>query len=402
MNAHWTSAPLRTVLERVERPESVDPSRTYRLLGVKLYCQGARLQDTVAGDSLKTPKLFRVEEGDITYNKMWVTKGAYAVLRAEHHGAHATSEYPTFRPRASGLDRDFFEYVMQTEAFQAVAASRCSGSTSRARLHPEEFLDVEIPLPPLAEQKKIAAILSSVDEAIRANEAVIEQTRRVKEGLLQELLTRGIGHTEFRETEIGPLPVGWTAPLLDEVAARGSGHTPSKSHPEYWNGGIQWVSLADSSELDRVHLSTTAKTISHLGIENSSAVIHPAGTVFVSRDASVGRSAISTCELAVSQHFIAWVCGPSLDKYYLYYFLQRNKPDFERVAMGSTIKTIGLGYFKRLRVPLPPLYEQQRIANTLLSHDESIFAAASAIAGLQRLKSGLLQDLLTGKVRVSP
>jgi type I restriction enzyme S subunit len=161
------------------------------------------------------------------------------------------------------------------------------------------------------------------------------------------------------------------------------------------------VSLADSQALDRVYLSETDKRISPQGIANSSAVLHPEGTVFVSRDASVGRSAIATRELAVSQHFIAWRCGPRLNNHFLYYFLQFHKPQFERIAVGSTIKTIGLGYFKKLKLQVPPVAEQEGIAERLLTMDKTIWEQESTVAQLQQVKAGLLQDLLTGKVRVS-
>lgn len=101
------------------------------------------------------------------------------------------------------------------------------------------------------------------------------------------------------------LPEGWRLRLLDHVAKRGSGHTPSKDFPEYWNGGIKWVSLADSSQLDQGLIAKTDKEISETGIRKSSAVLHPAGTVVLSRDAGVGKSAVLGEAMAVSQHFIA-------------------------------------------------------------------------------------------------
>jgi type I restriction enzyme, S subunit len=115
------------------------------------------------------------------------------------------------------------------------------------------------------------------------------------------------------------LPTGWQVDLLDNVGKRGSGHTPDQEYPEYWNGGIRWVSLADSNKLDKIYISETTKQISELGIRNSSAVLHPPGTVVLSRDAGVGKSAILATDMAVSQHFIAWVCGPKLHNLYLYY-----------------------------------------------------------------------------------
>lgn len=158
----------------------------------------------------------------------------------------------------------------------------------------------------------------------------------------------------YRQTEVGVIPEDWSAVLLDSIAKRGSGHTPSKSFPEYWNGGVKWISLQDTKRLDKGLIFDTEVEISEKGLANSSARLHPAGTVVLSRDAGVGKSAIMAYDMAVSQHFIAWVAGSNLSNVFLYYWLQLTKPEFERIAIGNTIKTIGLPYFKTLKVPLPP------------------------------------------------
>jgi type I restriction enzyme, S subunit len=193
----------------------------------------------------------------------------------------------------------------------------------------------------------------------------------------------------------------WTTSLLDDVTDRGSDHTPSQSSPEYWNGQIKWVSLADSSKLDNLFISNTDKAISELGIKNSSAVKHPAGTVILSRDAGVGKSAILKEEMAVSQHFIVWKCSSKniIHNIYLYYWLQMMKHEFERMAVGSTIKTIGLPYFKKLEITYPPLLEQCRIAEMLGVWDESIDLLERLIGKTRSRKQGLMQQLLTGKKR---
>ncbi|MGC3834422.1 restriction endonuclease subunit S [Moritella viscosa] len=157
------------------------------------------------------------------------------------------------------------------------------------------------------------------------------------------------------------------------MAKRGSGHTPDKQKSEYWNEGIKWVSLTDSSKLDNLYIHDTSKKISQLGIENSSATLHPKGTVVMVRDAGIGKSAIITSPMAVSQHLMAWVCSDNLDNYFLYYLLQLWKPKFEAIAMGSTIKTIGLPYFKKLQIPVPPIEEQKIISSALKSVDNKIF-----------------------------
>jgi type I restriction enzyme S subunit len=195
------------------------------------------------------------------------------------------------------------------------------------------------------------------------------------------------------------LPQGWKLVLLDSVAKRGSGHTPAKSVPAYWNGGIKWISLADSNKLDKIHISSTKYEISKEGIKNSSAVLHPPGVVVVSRDAGVGKSAITTCEMAVSQHFIAWECGPEIHNYFLYYWLQFMKPVFEKIAIGSTIKTIGLPFFQKLEIPLPPINTQHVIAEILLCWDSGIHELDQLLKAKITLKRALEQQLLTGKQR---
>ncbi|HCF5391392.1 MULTISPECIES: restriction endonuclease subunit S [Pseudomonas] len=192
----------------------------------------------------------------------------------------------------------------------------------------------------------------------------------------------------------------WEHVLLDSVTKRGSGHTPDKKHPEYWDGSIKWISLQDSAQLDALYIEDTAATITIEGIKNSSAVLHQKGTVVLSRDAGVGKSAIMATDMAVSQHFMAWTCGQRLDNHFLYYWLQSKKPEFERIANGNTIKTIGLPYFKELTIPLPPLEEQKHIASALSGIDTLISSLDQLIAKKRDIQQTTMQQLLTGQIRL--
>lgn len=192
----------------------------------------------------------------------------------------------------------------------------------------------------------------------------------------------------------------WPTVKLDEVAYRGSGHTPSKQHPEYWDGSIKWLSLRDTFRLDQGVIHETAATITPAGLAHSSAVLHPAGSVVLLRDAGIGKSGVLGSEMAVSQHFMVWSCGPSLDNWFLYYILQSRKLEFERISNGSTIKTIGLGFFRQMEVPLPGLDEQKRIAEALADVDHLIAILERQIAKKQAMKQGMMQQLLTGRTRL--
>lgn len=188
---------------------------------------------------------------------------------------------------------------------------------------------------------------------------------------------------------------------LDDIAVRGSGHTPSQRHPEYWDGDVPWLSLADSALLDKGWIKSNKRNITQAGIANSSAVIHPQNTVVLLRDAGVGKSGILGMDMAVSQHFMAWQADEKvLHHRYLYQWLQWMAPEFERMAVGSTVKTIGLAYFKKLVIDLPPLSAQIKIADALQSADVAIEHAESLATHLDDWHQGLMQQLLTGRQRL--
>ena len=118
--------------------------------------------------------------------------------------------------------------------------------------------------------------------------------------------------------------------------------------------------------------------------------------------AANGKSAITTEPMAVSQHFMCWKCDQKMDNHFLYYWLQFNKRTFENIAMGSTILTIGLAYFKKMKIACPiELEEQRNIAAKIKASDARIFSLQDELSKLKQQKQGLMHDLLTGKVLVT-
>jgi len=337
----------------------------------------------------------------------WTTDGAYAGTVFYRKGRfNCTNVCGTLKANTLQISMEFFAYKLSTLAKNYVSY------VGNPKLMNNVMANIELSLPQnKEEQEQIAAVLSTIDRAIAQTEAIIAKQQRIKTGLMQDLLTKGIDEHgnirsevthEFKDSAIGRIPVEWEVELLDNLANRGSGHTPNKSHSNYWNGGIKWVSLADSSKLDQIYIFDTDKEISEQGLKNSSAVLHPKGTVILSRDAGVGKSAILETKMAVSQHFIAWRCGANLNNYYLYYWLQKDKQKFEGIASGSTIVTIGLQFFRAYQIAVPKLInEQNLIAEIIRKSDESISKHKCSLKKLKRRKTGLMQDLLTGKVRVT-
>jgi type I restriction enzyme S subunit len=344
-------------------------------------------------------KYIHLRHGDFAYNRgnsKLYPQGCVYRLK-EFDEAAASNAFICFRLQSANAPR-FFEGLFERNAHgPQLTRHLTSGARSNGLLNitADAFFGVRVPIPPrLAEQQKIADCLKSLDDVIAAQAQKVKALKAHRQGLMRQLFPRQ-GETvprfrfpEFRDAR------EWEEKKLDDLAKRGTGHTPNKSASAYYNGGIKWISLADSSRLDKGLISETEIEISEQGIDNSSAVIHPAGTVVLSRDAGVGKSAVMGLPMAVSQHFITWTCHDHrLSHWFLYHLLQLRKPEFERVATGSTIKTIGMPFFAALRVKVPEIAEQQRIAACLSSVDAVIAAESQKLDGLRLHHDGMMQQL---------
>lgn len=160
----------------------------------------------------------------------------------------------------------------------------------------------------------------------------------------------------------------WPTVEIRKVAKLGTGHTPSRQRAEYWRDcDVPWFTLADVWQLREgtnvVH--ATAEKISELGVANSSAVVHPPGTVVLSRTASVGFSGILGVPMATSQDFATWTCGPQIIPEFLLLVLRAMADDLRRVAQGSTHRTVYMPDLEQLRTPIPPLEAQRQIVERL-------------------------------------
>lgn len=344
---------------------------------------------TSSGLAGSNARVLAAETVMIALNGQGRTRGKVALLKIEAACNQSLAGITPDRSRAIP------EYVFQYLESQYRAIREITGDDARNGLNLAILKSIRIPLPPIDEQDRIVEVLRSSDEALALGREIIGKVVALRAALLKRHFHRADWDPER------PLPSGWTTTLLDEVAKRGSGHTPNKKVADYWGGDVAWVSLQDTKRLDKIYIRETAERITALGLANSSAVIHPAGTVVLSRDATVGRSAITASEMAVSQHFIAYACGRRLDNGYLYYWLQRMKSVFETIGAGSTIKTIGLPFFKGLKIAFPPLSEQREIAREMMSVDDLISKQRSILDRTRRIKEAVASDLFSGSVRVA-
>ncbi|CAM3365161.1 MULTISPECIES: restriction endonuclease subunit S [Sphingomonas] len=276
------------------------------------------------------------------------------------------------------------------------------------------YFDEQAPYPPFDEQVAIAAFLdretAKIDALIDEQRRLIALLKEKRQAVISHAVTKGLDpHAPMKDSGIewlGEVPAHWEVRRIKHVARMESGHTPDRKVQAYWEDcDIPWVSLHDTGYLkDHDYISETAQMVNALGIANSSARILPPGVVVFSRDATIGRCAITTRPMAVSQHFIAWVCGQALSAEFLLFCLRSMAGELDRLTAGATLKTIGMPDVRTLTIALPPLSEQHAIAAHARSEAEGIDALIMHVTDASRLlqerRAALISAAVTGKIDV--
>ena len=180
-------------------------------------------------------------------------------------------------------------------------------------------------------------------------------------------------------------PKGFRWTELGSVARLESGHTPSRSRPDYWDGDIPWIGIRDATANHGGLLLDTEQHVTQLGIDNSSARVLPTDTVCLSRTASVGYVVQIKRPMATSQDFVNWVCGPEISPTFLRYLLVSESESVRRFAHGSVHATMYYPDAKALHVLLPSRPEQQAIAEVLGALDEKISVNATVASTAEHL-----------------
>jgi len=171
----WPIAALREVLIPVERPEAPIPGTIYRQLGVKLWGEGAYERESIDGAATKYSSLSRVEMDDVVVNKIWARNGSVAVVQPALAGCYVSGEFPTFTVRTESLLPRWMHWLTKTPGFWSQCDEKSRGTSGKNRIKPEQFLSVEIPVPPLAEQRRIVARIEALAAKIAEARSLRQQ-----------------------------------------------------------------------------------------------------------------------------------------------------------------------------------------------------------------------------------
>jgi type I restriction enzyme, S subunit len=267
--------PLREILKSVSRPERVDPEKTYRILGAHWYDEGLYVKGTLLGSQIQADKVYRVEEGDFVYNRLFAWKGSFSVATKANAGCFVSNEFPCFAINHDRADSRFLQrYFSRVSAWEEALGLSTGGTpTSRNRLKEEKFLAMEIPLPPLPEQRRIVArieeLAAKINEARWLREQAVQETERIYPTTLSQRMQPN-GKEWIRETigdVIVSMDAGWS-PQCDDIPARDGEWGVLKTT------SVQWCEFRP---YENKALPPTLDPIAGLAIEEGDVLVTRAG-----------------------------------------------------------------------------------------------------------------------------
>ncbi len=245
-------------------------------------------------------------------------------------------------------------------------------------------------IPPIEEQRRIASALTSIDNLIDSLDRLIAKKRDIKQGAMQQLLSGKKRLKGFTEP--------WVEKKLGDMAETASGGTPSRSNIDYYKGHICWFT---TSELTDNYLYDSNEHITNEALSCSSAKLFPTGTLLIAMyGATIGRLGILCTEAATNQACCAINCQ-KIDTIFLFYLLLLNRPNIIELGCGAGQPNISQDIVKNLEFIVPSsLTEQQAIASVLTSMDNELSALEAKRKKYEQIKQGMMQQLLTGKIRL--
>ncbi|MFT8480439.1 restriction endonuclease subunit S [Gluconobacter oxydans] len=387
---------------------------------------------------------YELNKGDLVFARTGATVGKSHLFVALPYRSVFASYLIRVRCNEKFLCPIYAKWFFQSPQYWKQINDGAEG-TGQPNFNGTKLAHLVVPLPPLAEQRRIVAKLDSLTARIARARAelkrVVEASPSAKRtvlrsGVLGELTETWRSHVaqENIESILKRIPIpkqgrggrtatdkvihgaaalsvnkpdiklpdGWGWVPLLRLARQETGHTPSRSKPEYWDGDISWIGIRDAGTHHGRRIDHTLQTITNAGLANSSARLLPAGTVCLSRTASVGYVTIMNKPMATSQDFATWTCSDALIPEFLMFALMAEGQDIRKFGMGSTHTTIYFPEIRALHIALPPVTEQieivRRIHSDLSRLDRLETEAQRALTLIDRLESSLLAKAFRGEL----
>jgi len=274
------------------------------------------------------------------------------------------------------IDKNYLRHCMH-QALD-VMTKHLHGATMK-HVNRGEFLATEIPLPPLEEQQRIAALLDTADRILKQRESAITKLDKLAQSLFFQIDQTASKHFK-----------------LSDISKIVSGATPKTEIKEYWNGNIHWATPAELGKLNDIFINQTARRITNKGLASCTATLLPTHSVLFSSRAPIGHIAINSVPMATNQGFKSFVVDKQLvQPLYLYYWFNQNKLLLQRMGVGATFKELSKNIISEVKIKLPSINDQNKFVNQVNNIRDLKIKNLRAIKEIRNLISSLQHQSFT-------
>lgn len=412
----WDVIPFGFLFESAISRKTLRPNDLISFIGMQDVSEGAQLinQSTIEFGSVKSGFTY-FERGDVLVAKITPCfengKGCYTGALETKVGFGST-EFHVLRSKSSS-DSRFIYYWTIRESFRRALESEMVGSAGHRRVPLLSIENYIIPCPSdKQEQTAIATALSDVDELLTSLEALIAKKQAIKTATMQQLLTGRTRLPQFalredgspkgyKQSELGEIPEDWEIREIGGFAECAAGGTPSTSISSYWGGTNPWMS---SGELHLKRVFDVSARITDEGLANSSTKYVPSNSVLMGlagQGKTRGTVAMSKIPLCTNQSIAAIFPSNKYCSEYLFYNLENRYEELRSLSTGDGGRGgLNLTIIRKLKVLFPSVKEQSAIATILFDMDAEIEALEQQLNKTRQIKQGMMQQLLTGKIRL--
>lgn len=325
-------------------------------------------------------KRSRLYKGDVIYPCVGTIGNAVVIEEDDKY--HIQQNIARIIPNEEYILSPFLAYYLMS-SFGLNEINKFNGSSSQPNILVGSLRKYSIILPSKSEQTAIATALSDADALISSLEKLIAKKRAIKQGAMQELLKPKEG---WEVKNFGD--------LTDQIVGGG---TPSRINPIYWGNEIPWVTVKDFATFSPY---LTQEYITNEGLKCSASNLIPKGIIITSTRMALGKAVIYDVDVSINQDMKAIFLKKTIDTKFFYYWFQFNSKIIEDLGSGSTVMGLSLPDLRKIRVVFPPKSEQKDIATILSDMDAEIAGLEDKLSKYKQVKQGMMQELLTGRVRL--
>lgn len=348
------------------------------------------------------PKDYILKENDILITMTDLSKAGDTLGYAAKIPPHSNIKYlhnqrlGLVQFKNNNIDSEYLYWLLRTREYQYYILGSATGSTVK-HTSPSRIQDFEFYAPSdIAEQKRIAEILTSLDDKIELN----NQMNQTLEAMVQAIFKEWFVDFKFPGFDgelINGLPKGWRGNKIDDVIYVKGGSTPSTKNTEFWNGENYWATPKDLSNVQFPVLIDTERRITNLGVQQISSKILEKGTLLLSSRAPIGYLAISSVPISINQGFIA-IQSKKVSNLFMLFWLKHNMDLVISRSSGSTFKEISKSSFRNIDFVLPEENVLEKFETIVVELFERIIINSEQNRDLMKIRDTLIPKLMNGKI----